>query len=68
MATAKQCLFFLCDEHLPLLASQLYLVDVSPAELRQRIDQLWEHRHTIPMLTAFVADHKEWMYSDFPFC
>lgn len=38
LATAKQCLFFLCDEHLPLLASQLYLVDVSPAELRQRID------------------------------
>ncbi len=60
LAHLKYMSFFVCDRHILLLASTLYLVEAMSAELQIRIDELWEHRSTTAVLTAFVYLHTEW--------
>ena len=67
LGCVKHMLFNVCDRHLHLLALNLHLVDASPAELRSRIDSIWEHRDRTSALTSFVYDHPVWFLNTLRF-
>ncbi len=59
LASLKYMSLFICGRHILLLVSTLYLVEAMLAKLQIRIDELWEHRSTTAILTAFVCLHPE---------
>ena len=67
LGCVKHMSFNVCDRHLHLLALNLHLVDASPAELRSRIDSIWEHRDRTSALTSFVYDHPVWFLNTLRF-
>lgn len=67
LGCVKHMSFNVCDRHLHLLALNLHLVDALPAELRSRIDSIWEHRDQTSALTSFVYDHSVWFLNTLRF-
>lgn len=67
LAGSKYCLLMICDNHIKLLSSKLYLVNAPTSDLRSRMDMVWENRHSTATLTSFIEDHKTWFYDEFPF-
>lgn len=67
LATAQYGVLLVCDNHIDILASELYLVDAPAPMLRVRINELWDHRHSTATLTAFLDDHRAWFYEELPF-
>ena len=53
----------ICDCHLYLLTLNLHLVDALPAELRSRINSIWEHRDQTSALMSFVYDYPVWFFN-----
>ena len=67
VAGAKLCNMNICERHIGLLASKLYLVDAPVVFLRVRIESLWEHRYNMTLLISFIDNHEYWFRDEYPF-
>ncbi len=61
----KDLLLYIFDNHLHLLASKLYMIDISPANFRSQIDLLWNHCDQIADVTAFVFENLDRFFDTF---
>lgn len=50
----------LCDKHIHLLATTLYLADAVRDILRMRMEKVWESRESSTNLTALVMGNPSW--------
>ena len=67
LGCVKHMSLIVCNRHLHLLALNLYLADAKPAELRSRIDSIWDHRDRTADLTSFVYSHSGWFLNTLRF-
>lgn len=57
LKTMKHLLLYICDNHLHLLASKLYIVNALFADVWSQIYLLWDYYDQTVDLTAFVFDN-----------
>lgn len=67
LTSAKLFNLQLCDNHIPLLSSKLYLVDAPPFNLRARLEKIWESRQSFTCLASLMDDQPLWFEEELSF-